>query len=88
MDYYQIEFSRSAERDLRRLSPTIIQRVHARIQSLSNNPRPRGAIKLSDGENSHRIRIGDYRVIYNIDDTTKTIIINYIRHRREVYRQT
>jgi mRNA interferase RelE/StbE len=58
----------------------------AAIQALSENPRPTGCRKLTTTDNDWRIRVGDYRVIYEIDDAVQVLRVNRIRHRREVYR--
>jgi mRNA interferase RelE/StbE len=60
-------------------------RIAGRIEKLAANPRPGGCKKLKGGVNEWRIRIGDYRVIYTIEDTTKTVDVTRIAHRKEVY---
>jgi mRNA interferase RelE/StbE len=76
----------SVEKDLRRLSSKVHDRVLAAVQKLADNPRPVGCRKLSGAANDWRIRVGDYRVIYEINDATQTVMVNRVRHRREVYR--
>jgi mRNA interferase RelE/StbE len=83
---YRVLLERSAERDLRRLSSEVHDRIVAAIQQLAQQPRPSGCRKLAGSKNDWRIRIGDYRVIYEIDDSVHEVRINRIRHRREVYR--
>jgi mRNA interferase RelE/StbE len=61
-------------------------RIRTAIDSLAGDPRPRGAVKLA-GRNDYRIRVGDYRVIYAVDDEERLIIVARIAHRREVYRR-
>jgi len=56
------------------------------VSALSKNPRPFGCRKLSGSENDWRIRVGDYRVIYEIADANRIVRINRVRHRKEVYR--
>jgi len=56
------------------------------IQDLSSEPLPRKAMKLSSAERLYRIRVGDYRIVYEIDTQAKQLTIHYVRHRREVYR--
>ena len=85
MDSYKIEFSRSAEKDLRRLDRQIIPRILAAIENLSENPRPHGSVKLGGSDSSYRIRVGDYRVIYTVFDTLLIVDIERVRHRKEVY---
>ena len=82
---YALAFKPSAEKELRKLSRDAIPRVVAAIRALADEPRPHGCVKLSASQ-SWRIRVGDYRVIYDIDDTSRTIDVLHIGHRREVYR--
>ena len=83
---YEVYLERSAENDLRRLTPSIFHRILPHIKTLSGNPRPSGCRKITGSSNDWRIRIGDYRIIYEIDDESKTVRIMRVRHRREVYR--
>ncbi len=85
MSDYLIVVARSAQKDLDSLPAEISSRLYPRIEALGNNPRPDGCRKLKGEKNSWRIRVGDYRVIYSIDDETRTIDIIKVRHRREVY---
>ena len=83
---YEVLIERTAERDLKSLSSPLYQRVVPRIKALADNPRPSGCHKLAGSKNDWRIRIGDYRVVYEIDDRKKLVRIFRVRHRREVYR--
>ena len=83
---YSIFLERSAEKDLRRLSRDAHDQVIAAIQQLAKNPRPPGCRKLAVGEADWRIRVGDFRVVYEIEDAAQVVRINRVRHRREVYR--
>jgi len=83
---YRILLERAAERDLRRLSAEIHDRIIQAIQALARNPRPPGCRKLTGTQNDWRIRVGDYRVVYDIDDTIRVVRVHRVRHRREVYR--
>lgn len=84
---YKIEFRPAAHRDLKALPKEILLRVSEKISALAENPRPLGVEKLSGSEDDfYRIRIGDYRVLYTIQDKVLLIIIIKVRHRREVYR--
>ena len=58
----------------------------AAIQALARNPRPAGCSKLTGADNDWRIRVGDYRVVYEIADDVRVVRVNRVRHRREVYR--
>ena len=83
---YRVLLERGAEKDLSRLSSEIHERVIAAIQALRNNPRPPGCRKLTGRKNDWRIRVGDYRVLYEIADEIRVVRVNRVRHRREVYR--
>lgn len=83
---YRVLLERAAEKDLCRLSKAIHDRVIVAIQALANNPRPAGCRKLLGSKNDWRIRVGDYRVIYEIADEIRVVRVNRVRHRREVYR--
>ena len=83
---YEVLIERTAERDLRSLSSPLFLRIIPHIRSLAENPRPAGCHKLAGSKNDWRIRIGDYRVIYEIDDRRKLVKVFRVRHRREVYR--
>ena len=82
---YEVHIARSAEKDMDRLSTTLHARLSRRILSLEENPRPRGVKKLS-GREEYRLRVGDYRILYLIDDNNRIITIRAVGHRREVYR--
>ena len=82
---YALAFKSSAEKELRKLPHEAIARIVVTIRALGDEPRPYGCLKLS-GSQSWRIRIGDYRVIYDIDDKSQKIDVLHIGHRREVYR--
>ena len=83
---YQVLLERSAERDLRRLSADIHDRVIGAIRSLANDPRPPGCRKLAGRKHDWRIRVGDYRVVYEIADAVRIVRVHRVRHRRDVYR--
>ena len=86
MPEYAIVFARSARKELQALDQTIAKRVLRRIEALGATPRPPGCIKLEGSENLWRIRIGDWRVIYGVDDRRRVVDISVIRHRRDAYR--
>ena len=83
---YRVLLERGAEKDLDRLSSEIHHRMIAAIRVLATNPRPSGCRKLAGSKNDWRIRVGDYRVIYEIADEIRVVRVNRARHRREVYR--
>lgn len=83
---YQVVVERSAEKDLRRLHPDVRLRAVGALTALAKNPRPAGSRKLAGTKHDWRIRVGDYRIIYEIADEIRVLRINRIRHRREAYR--
>ena len=86
MASYRVSLRPSAEKDLRRLSPDIVARVAAHINRLITNPFPSQVVKLKEPGSLYRIRVGDYRVVYEVDAKASLIVVHYVRHRREVYR--
>ena len=84
---YEVYLERAAENDLKRLRTTTFYRIIPQIRTLAENPRPSGCRKLTGSKNDWRIRIGDYRVLYEIDEKAKAVRIMRVRHRREVYRR-
>ena len=83
---YRVLLERAAEKDLARLSSQVHERVIVAIRNLGNEPRPPGCRKLAGSKNDWRIRVGDYRVVYEIADEVRVVRINRVRHRGEVYR--
>ena len=83
---YAITFARSARKELERLPDEIAARILEKIETLSQNPRPPGVTKLRGEKNLWRLRVGDYRVVYAIDDPAKAVDVAIVRHRRDVYR--
>lgn len=76
---------RRAQKELAQLPITSYERVKAAILKLGENPRPRGCRKLT-GREGWRIKVGDYRVIYEIDDDRQIVTVLHVGHRRDVYR--
>jgi mRNA interferase RelE/StbE len=87
MASFRVEFAGSAEKDLRRCSPELAAKIVRRIEVLQGDPIPRQSQKLRGTERTYRLRVGDYRVIYEVEPGMHVIVIYYIRHRREAYRQ-
>jgi mRNA interferase RelE/StbE len=83
---HQVLLERAAERDLRRLSNEVHERVIAAIRALAHDPRPAGCRKLTGSKNDWRIRVGDWRVVYQIADAARIVRVNRVRHRGDVYR--
>lgn len=86
MPAYRVELLPGVDRDLDRLSPQLLARVNERIGRFATEPHPPGSVKLS-GVDLYRIRVGDYRIVYEVDDGAHVVFVHRIRHRREVYRK-
>jgi mRNA interferase RelE/StbE len=86
MASYRVELARAAAKDLRRIAPQFIPRIAAAVETLADNPRPPGCLKLAGSEDAWRIRVGDYRIIYVVVDSSLLVTVKHIRHRREAYR--
>lgn len=82
---YQIVLAPSAARQLCKFNPDIRRRIQAVLELLAENPRPPAATQLVGGAGEWRVRTGDYRVIYEIDDGRLLILVLRMGHRREVY---
>ncbi len=85
MPDYTITFARSARKELEALAPSLINRIFPKIENLSKNPRPKGCRKLQGKSGLYRLRIGDYRVIYTVDDNSRNVDIVAVRHRSRAY---
>ena len=85
MGRYSLTIKPSAAKELESIPKRILGQVVARIQGLADDPRPHGVQKLS-GEERYRIRQGDYRIVYSIDDRLGVVDVVKVGHRREIYR--
>ena len=83
---YEVEVTNSARRQIERLPKEMQSRILTRLLELENNPRPEDSLKLKGFKDTHRIRIGNYRAIYEIHDKDKVVVILKCMHRREIYR--
>jgi mRNA interferase RelE/StbE len=86
MDSCHIEFTRSALKDLRALDRQWVPRIITVIENLAHDPVPLACKKLAGSDHTYRIRIGDYRVVYEFHHTRLVVSIIRVRHRRDVYR--
>ena len=84
---YEVYLERSAENDLKRLPTSPFDRIVHQIKTLAENPRPSGCRKITGSKNDWRIRIGDYRILYEVNDRAKAVRVMRVRHRREAYRR-
>ena len=86
MAEYAVGLARSATRELEALAPRPATRVLTSIAALASDPRPRQSRKLTGSEGSYRLRVGDYRILYQVDDEEKVVKVYAVGHRRDVYR--
>ena len=82
---YTIIIPKAVQKQLDALPDDVYERIAAKVQQLAENPRPDGVVKLKGSENEYRIRIGDYRVRYEIEDEELRILLLQCKHRKEVY---
>lgn len=83
---YRVVWAESAAKEITKIHPAERRRIEDIVAALADNPRPVGAIQLKGGESGQmRVRVGNYRVVYTIDDGQLTIWIVKVAHRREVY---
>ena len=83
---YRIDVAPAAARELRKLDPSARRRIQAAVELLAEAPRPPAAKPLVDSGGAWRVRVGDYRIVYDIEDDRLIILILRVAHRREVYR--
>ncbi|GLU50946.1 type II toxin-antitoxin system RelE family toxin [Dyadobacter frigoris] len=82
---YEVIITSSAQKEIRKLQKIEVQRIVPAIQLLSIEPRPSGCKKLISTQSIYRIRIGNYRVLYSIDDVIRIVEVSGVRHRRDAY---
>ncbi len=83
---YSVHLLPAAHRDFQRLPKPVRARIAQRLMSLADEPRPASVVKLAGVENLWRIRIGAYRIIYEIHDDRLTVLVLRVMHRKDVYR--
>lgn len=84
---YQVVIKPAAQRQLKKLTLAIQKELIALIESLSQEPRPSGCKKLKGRQNQYRVRSGDYRIIYSIEDTSLVVRVIKVGHRQDVYKE-
>jgi mRNA interferase RelE/StbE len=82
---YSVTLKHSAQKDVWALDATMRVRVIRALRELANEPRPHGCRKLVDSENKWRVRVGDYRIIYAVDDAARAVDVIAVRHRGKAY---
>ena len=86
MTSFEVRLKPSVEKDLRNLPKTIVRRVVEKIEALADDPLPHHSRKLHGTEHLYRIRVGQYRVVYQVNIARKVVTIHHVRHRSEVYK--
>ena len=82
---YQVIIPKAVQKQLDKISPDVLPRIISAIAALRDNPRTLNSLKMKNTQ-GYRLRVGDYRVLYDIDDPNQTIILRRVAHRRDVYR--
>ena len=85
MEKYKIEFKRSAVKEIKKIPSAELKRILSKVDSLAENPRPIDSVKLSSQE-KYRVRCGNYRIVYKIEDQVLVVYVIKIGHRKDVYR--
>jgi len=85
MESFEVFWKRSAENELRQIDRQYVSRILKVVEDLCQDPFPENCRKLRGSKSSYRIRIGDYRVIYQVDSKNKTVTIFHVRHRQDAY---
>ena len=85
MGKYEVIVSKSAAKELSKLPVQVNNKIVPAILALEENPRPSGSKKLKGGSNTWRIRIGDYRVVYSVDDEILIVDVRKVGHRKDIY---
>jgi len=84
---YSLSYRPSVEKDLQSIPHALVARIIARIEQLPSGPFPVQSTKLQGAERLYRLRVGDYRIVYEVDPEARHILVQYVRHRRDVYRR-
>lgn len=82
---YRLEFTSGADRQFRKLPKQLQARLRSHIDALAQNPRPPGSEQLKGEDNAYRLRVGDYRILYEVHDRILLVLVVRVGHRREVY---
>jgi mRNA interferase RelE/StbE len=86
MASFDLQWRTSTKKDLRRIPHEAVSRIIAEVEKLADDALPHGSEKLSGSERTYRIRVGDYRVVYEVLREAKIVEIQRVRHRKDVYR--
>ena len=83
---YRLEIDGRAQKDLNRLQRETFRRVVDALAALRKNPRSQGSTKMRMSKDAYRLRVGDHRILCDVDDAARTIVVWRVKHRREAYR--
>lgn len=83
---YKVEILKGALKQLKKLSPELRERIQLKIDDLAIEPRPNGVKKLKNREDAYRIRVGNYRILYDIFDQVLLVSVVEVEHRSQVYK--
>ena len=86
MASFEIQWRSSTRKDLRRIPREEVSRIIAAVAKLADEPLPHGSEKLTSSDHTYRVRVGDYRIVYELLRATSTVEIQRVRHRKDVYR--
>jgi mRNA interferase RelE/StbE len=87
MASFKLQWRSSTKKDLRKLPRQELPRIIAAAEALANDPYPQGSEKLSGAQHTYRIRIGDYRLVYEVIAAHEIVEVQRVRHRKDVYRR-
>jgi mRNA interferase RelE/StbE len=87
MASYSLAYKPSVAKDLARLPRALLPRIWQSIEGLAFVRFPRGAVKLAGSQRLYRVRVGRYRIIYEVDGSSRSVTVHYVRHRRDAYRR-
>lgn len=83
---YEVVVLRPAEKEIRRLAPKIRRQILEKLVGLETNPRPQDVRRLHVVERGYRVDSGEYRILYEIDDAERRVVVRLVKHRKDVYR--
>ena len=83
---YQVSLTSSANRQLKKLPKSIQPLIWNVLESLAEDPRPNGVVKMAGEDSAYRVRLGDYRIVYEVEDLKLTVLVITVGHRRDIYR--
>ena len=83
---YKVQLAPAAERQIKKLERAVQKRIIERLESLEQNPRPHGILKLEGSDNTFRVKVGDYRIVYEIQDENVLVLVLRVGDRKEIFR--